>query len=79
MVRAVQECLQAVLWNGTVGVTTLSHRPPEQLTVVPIVDMPASRVVVAWIERSASPLIRSFVQAAVRAYQEPEGGESGAG
>ncbi|MDX6252656.1 MAG: hypothetical protein QOF10_6016 [Kribbellaceae bacterium] len=27
VVRAVQECLQAVLWNGTVGMTPLGHEP----------------------------------------------------
>lgn len=70
VVRAVQECLQAVLWNGTVGMTTLDHRPPDRLTVVPIRDMPPSRVVVAWAERDPNPLIRSFVQAAATAYQD---------
>jgi DNA-binding transcriptional LysR family regulator len=37
VVRAVQECLQAVLWNGTVGMSPLGHEPPEELTVVPLV------------------------------------------
>lgn len=76
VVRAVQECLQAVLWNGTVGMTTLSHKPPGRLAVVPVLDMPPSRVVVAWIERDANPLIRSFVHAAevaYAAYQDSEG------
>ncbi|WP_234376885.1 LysR family transcriptional regulator [Streptomyces sp. TP-A0356] len=34
VVRAVQECLQAVLWNGTVGMTPLGHHPPGELAMV---------------------------------------------
>ncbi|RSS79480.1 LysR substrate-binding domain-containing protein [Streptomyces sp. WAC06614] len=49
VVRAVQECRQAVLWNGTVGMTLVDHGPGgEGLVVVPLADMPPSRVVVAW-------------------------------
>jgi DNA-binding transcriptional LysR family regulator len=70
VVRAVQECLQAVLWNGTVGMTALDHRVPDRLAVVPVLDMPASRVVVAWNARDANPLTRSLVQAAPAAYRE---------
>jgi hypothetical protein len=29
VVRTVHECLQAVLWNGTVGLTPLAHARPE--------------------------------------------------
>ncbi|HEY0473861.1 MAG TPA: LysR substrate-binding domain-containing protein [Kribbella sp.] len=70
VVRAVQECLQAVLWNGTVGMTPLGHDQPEELAVVPVVDMPPSRVVAAWNEGDANPLIRSFVQIATTAYRD---------
>ncbi len=79
VVRAVQECLQAVLWTGTVGLATLDHRPPEQLAVVPIVDMPPSRVVVAWTRVSqdaANPLIRSFVRTAAAAYRAERGADA---
>lgn len=69
VVRAVQECRQAVLWNGTVGMTLVDHVPGEGLTVVPLIDMPPSRVVVAWSEGDTNPLIRSFVQIAAAAYQ----------
>jgi DNA-binding transcriptional LysR family regulator len=68
VVRAVQECIQAVLWNGTVGITTLAHRPPAQLSVVPLVDMAPSRVVVAWNQDDTNPLIGSFVQIASSVY-----------
>jgi DNA-binding transcriptional LysR family regulator len=70
MVRAVQECLQAVLWNGTVGMTPLGHDPPGELAVVPLIDMAPSRVVAAWNEGDANPLIRSFVQIATAAYRD---------
>ena len=71
VVRAVQECLQAVLWNGTVGMTPLwDHDPPEELAIVPLIDMAPSRVVVAWNEGDANPLIRSFVQIATAAYRD---------
>lgn len=69
VVRAVVECQQAVLWNGTVGVTLLDHRPAAGLTVVPLTDMEPSRVVAAWNEGDTNPLIRSFVQIASTAYR----------
>jgi DNA-binding transcriptional LysR family regulator len=69
VVRAVQECLQAVLWNGTVGMTPLGHAPSDQLAVIPLIDMAPSRVVVAWNEDDANPMIRSFVQIATAAYR----------
>ncbi|MET8428284.1 LysR family transcriptional regulator [Nocardia sp. NPDC004860] len=76
VVRVVQECVQAVLWNGTVGVTPLGHNVPEGLAVVPLIDMAPSRVVVVWNEGDANPLIRSFVQTATAAYLDPHlGGE----
>ncbi|MFZ3565847.1 LysR family transcriptional regulator [Streptomyces sp. BH097] len=69
VVRTVQECQQAVLWNGTVGMTLLSHRPARGLTVVPLTDMPPSRVVAAWNDGDTNPLIRSFVQLATTTYR----------
>ncbi|GAA2314027.1 LysR family transcriptional regulator [Streptomyces violaceusniger] len=73
VVRGVQECRQAVLWNGTVGMTLVDHEPPEGLTVVPLIDMEPSRVVVAWNEADTNPLIRSFVQIATAAYRDSGG------
>ncbi|MFE9446425.1 LysR substrate-binding domain-containing protein [Streptomyces sp. NPDC006602] len=69
VVRAVQECLQAVLWNGTVGMTPLGHDLPGELTVVPLIDMAQSPVVAAWNEGDANPMIRSFVHIATAAYR----------
>ncbi|MEU0795589.1 LysR substrate-binding domain-containing protein [Amycolatopsis sp. NPDC005961] len=71
VVRAVQECLQAVLWNGTVGLMPLGHRPPGELTVVPVTDLAPNPVVVAW--KDASPLVRSFAALATAAYQTTGG------
>ncbi|NYI05203.1 LysR family transcriptional regulator [Allostreptomyces psammosilenae] len=70
VVRAVQECRQAVLWNGTVGLTLLDHEPADGLTVLPLVDMPPSRVVVAWRAGDTDPLVRSFVRIAIAAYRD---------
>ncbi|KAA0941430.1 LysR family transcriptional regulator [Streptomyces apricus] len=70
VVRAVQECRQAVLWNGTVGVTLLGHDPGEGLAVVPLLDMAPSRVVVAWNRGDTNPLLRSFVRSATAAYRD---------
>ncbi|MGW2778948.1 LysR substrate-binding domain-containing protein [Streptomyces olivaceoviridis] len=68
-VRAVQECMQAVLWNGTVGLAPLGHDLPAELTVVPLIDMPPSRVVAVWNEGDTNPLIRSFIGIATTAYR----------
>lgn len=68
VVRAVQECRQAVLWNGTVGLAPLGHDLPAELAVVPLIDMPPSRVVAVWNEGDTNPLIRSFVQIATTAF-----------
>ncbi|MGY3678298.1 DNA-binding transcriptional LysR family regulator [Streptomyces sp. TE33382] len=69
VVRAVQECLQAVLWNGTVGLAPLGHDLPAELAVVPLIGMPPSRVVAVWNEGDTNPLIRSFVEIATAAYR----------
>ncbi|MEU3506399.1 LysR substrate-binding domain-containing protein [Streptomyces longwoodensis] len=69
VVRAVQECLQTVLWNGTVGMAPLGHDLPAGLTAVPVTDMPQSVVVAAWRHDDTNPLIPSFVRTAGTAYR----------
>ncbi|MER5640591.1 LysR family substrate-binding domain-containing protein [Kitasatospora sp. NPDC002227] len=69
VVRAVQECVQAVLWNGTVGLAPLGHELPAELAEVPLTDMPPSRVVAVWNEGDTNPLVRSFVEIAIAAYR----------
>jgi len=64
VVRTARECLQSVLWNGTVGLIPLGHALPEGLTVVALTDMPPSSLVIAWRAADTTPLIRSFVRIA---------------
>ncbi len=70
-VRTVHECMQAVLWNGTIGLTPLGHALPQGLVAVPVVDLPPSRLVVAWKTTSADPLVRSFVHIATATHLLP--------
>jgi DNA-binding transcriptional LysR family regulator len=77
VVRTVGECVQAVLWNGTIGLaplTPLGHMWPPGLTVVPLGDMPPSRLVVAWNKTDASPLVRSLIQIAAAVYRSRPAG-----
>jgi DNA-binding transcriptional LysR family regulator len=77
VVRTVGECVQAVLWNGTVGLaplTPLGHAWPPGLTVVPLADMAPSRLVVAWNKADANPLIRSLTQVAAAVYRSRPAG-----
>ena len=72
VVRTVSECVQAVLWNGTIGLaplTPLGHAWPRGLTIVPLADMTPSRLVVAWNKTDANPLIRSLIQVAAAVYR----------
>jgi DNA-binding transcriptional LysR family regulator len=71
VVRTILECVQAVLWSGTIGLaplTPLAHALPEGVTTVPLADMPPSRLVVAWNSNDASPLIRSLIQIAAATF-----------
>lgn len=68
VVRTAHECLQAVLWNGTIGLAPLGHELPDGLTAVPLADMPPSRLIIAWSSTSANPLIRSFAHIAADIY-----------
>lgn len=72
VVRTVGECVRAVLWNRTVGMAPLTHTAaalggelPEGLTVIPLSDMPPSRLVVAWRTADTNALIGSFAELAV--------------
>lgn len=69
VVRVVQECLHAVLWNGTVGLAPLGHDLPANLAAVPLTDMPPSQVVAAWNTGDTNPLIHSFITIARAAYR----------
>ncbi|GGO92030.1 LysR substrate-binding domain-containing protein [Wenjunlia tyrosinilytica] len=66
VVRTAHECLQSVLWNGTVGLIPLGDGVglPEGLTTVPLTDKPPSHLVIAWNSAEPGPLIRSFIHIA---------------
>lgn len=66
--RTIQECLQAVLWNGTSALAPVDQPLPPGLVTVPFRHRPPSHLVVAWLKTARSPLIRSFVQVAERSY-----------
>ncbi|HEV2637816.1 MAG TPA: LysR substrate-binding domain-containing protein [Actinocrinis sp.] len=68
IVRTAHECIQSVLWNGTVGLAPLGHALPDGLITVPLTDMPPSRLVVAWARAHPTPLIRSFARIASAIY-----------
>jgi DNA-binding transcriptional LysR family regulator len=77
VVRTASECVQAVLWNGTIGLaplTPLGHAWPPGLTVIPLADMTPSRLVVAWNKTDADPLIRSLIQIATAVYRSHPAG-----
>lgn len=69
VVRTIHECLQAVLWNGTIGLSPLAHALPDGLTSIPLADMPPSHLVVAWNSTNANPLVRSFAHLAAATYR----------
>lgn len=71
VVRTAQECLQAVLWSDTIGLAPLDQPVPQGLAMVPVVDMPASPLVVAWRTSDRSDLVRTFVETALNAYRRP--------
>jgi DNA-binding transcriptional LysR family regulator len=73
VVRTVNECTQAVLWNGMVGLAPLTHAVHTGLTWAPVTDMPPSPLVVAWATERESPLIRSFARIAADTYGSPRG------
>ena len=77
VVRTASECVQAVFWNGAIGLAPLAPQPhafPQGLTVVPLADMMPSRLVVAWNKADANPLIRSLVQIAATVYRSRPAG-----
>lgn len=67
VVRTVHECMQAVLWNGTVGIAPLGHTLPGGLTTVPLRGKAPCHLVVAWQAADQNPLVRSFADLATTA------------
>jgi DNA-binding transcriptional LysR family regulator len=73
VVRTVHECLQAVLWNGTIGLTPLTHAVPDGLTCVPLADMPPSPLVIAWNTADGNPLVHPDRHRRLRPARGPAG------
>ncbi|MEV0032498.1 LysR family transcriptional regulator [Nocardia sp. NPDC050793] len=69
VVRTIHECVQAVLWNDTLGLAPLGHRMPPGLAVIPLLDMPSSDLVIAWRTGDHNPLVRSFARTAEDIYR----------
>jgi DNA-binding transcriptional LysR family regulator len=69
IVRTVHECIQSVLWNGTVGISPIPHEVPVGLTMVPLRDMPPSHLVLAWSSANRTPPIRSLARIAATLYR----------
>lgn len=69
VVRTVHECMQAVLWNGSVGLAPLVHTLPDGLRAVPLSDAAPSNLVVAWQRTDRNPLIDSFRRIAAEVYR----------
>jgi DNA-binding transcriptional LysR family regulator len=65
----IQECLQSVLWNGTLALAPLEQVLPPGLVTVPVDDRPRSRLVLAWRSTATTPLIRSFVTTAADVFR----------
>ena len=70
--RTIQECLQAVLWNGMSALAPLDQLTPAGLVIVPVTDRPPSRLVLAWPSADPSPLVRSFVRTAAQSYHRKD-------
>jgi DNA-binding transcriptional LysR family regulator len=64
VMRTIQECLQAALWNGTSALAPVDQPLPDGLVTVPLDDRPPSDLVVAWQKGDRSPLVRGFVTVA---------------
>ncbi|NKQ52660.1 LysR family transcriptional regulator [Amycolatopsis sp. K13G38] len=64
VVRTIQECLQAALWDRTLALAPVDQPLPAGLVAIPFRDRKPSELVVAWPKSGWSPLVRGFVQVA---------------
>ncbi len=68
--RTVQECLQAVLWNGMSVLAPLDQVLPPGLRTVPADDRAVNELMLVWRDGDPNPLVRSFVQTAGEAFRK---------
>lgn len=66
VVHTTRECIQAVRWNDAIGLVPVSVPVAEGLVVVPVVDWPASPLLIAWRRRDRSALVQAFVESVTR-------------
>lgn len=64
VVRTAHECLQAVRWNGAVGLIPTGHDLPDGLVAAPLIDHPPCQLVLAWKDEPPLELVRSLVAVA---------------
>lgn len=68
-VRTIQECLQAVLWNGRSALAPVEQLLPPGLTVVPVTDREPNPLVLVWRESNTDPLVHAFVRSATASFR----------
>ncbi|MFJ7150127.1 LysR family transcriptional regulator [Streptomyces sp. NPDC100445] len=65
-VRSLGECLHAVLWQGSIALVPGSvarRHTVEGIAYRPVVDLPPTRLVLAWRREDRSPLVAAYVEA----------------
>ncbi|AMM21551.1 LysR family transcriptional regulator [Frondihabitans sp. PAMC 28766] len=69
VVRTASECLQSVLWNGSIGLMPMPHALPDGMATAPLKGATRSDFVVAWRRGNRNPLVRSFAAVAAETYR----------
>lgn len=64
VVGTIRECVRAVRRNDAIGLVPVTIGPTDGLVVVPVLDWPASPLLVVWRRRDHRSLVRGFVDAA---------------
>lgn len=65
--RTIRECLQSVLWNGSIAIAPLSQQLPDGLTIVPVNDREPNLLLLAWRRDRTTAMVRSFIDSALKA------------
>lgn len=69
VVRTIQECVHAVLWDHMAALAPLDQVLPPGLTVIPVNDRPPSELVLAWRASDRNPIVGSFVDIASESFR----------
>jgi len=65
-VHSLDECLHAILWQRAVALMpeqAVRSHPVEGVTCIPVVDVPPTRLVLAWRRADRNPLVAAYVDA----------------